>query len=170
MNYHRVYRPAGGLDQTLAGHRQKNAYAGPADDGEIGGAVVHNAGNVGLDGVEQPGTGQAQNGKYQAAHKLQHHAVHGGAVGPFLILLAQAAGEQGVDAHAGAHRHGDHQVLHRKGQRHRVQRVLAQLGHEIAVHNVVAGLDQHRHNHGQRHVQQQLVLGHNAHFVFARGL
>ena len=84
--------------------------------------------------------------------------------------LAQAAGDQRGDAHRGAHRHRDHQVLHREGQGHRVQGVLAELGHKVAVHHVVQRLHQHGQDHGDRHVQQQLVLWHDPHLVFFASL
>ena len=170
LNDHGVHRPAGGLDQPLAGDGQEDTDTGPGYDGQVVGAVADDARDVGLDDVVGPGKGQAQDGEHQSADDFQQSAVHGGAVGPLLILLAQTAGEQGVDAHAGAHRHGDHQVLHREGQRDRIQRVLAQLGHKITVYHIVARLDQHGNDHGNCHVQEQLVLGHDAHFIFTCGL
>ena len=45
----------------------ENTHAAPGDDGQIVGPVVHNAGDGGLDGVEHPGTGQAQEGEHQPA-------------------------------------------------------------------------------------------------------
>ena len=89
----------------------------------------------------------------------------GGAVGPGGVLFAQALGQQGVDAHAGAHRQGNHNVLNWKGQGHRVEGVLAELRDEYAVHHVVECLHQHGQHHGHRHGNQQPVDGHDAHLV-----
>ena len=52
--------------------------------------------------------GEADDEEDGVAAQGQEDAVLGGLIGPFLVLFAEALGQQGVDAHAGADAHGDH--------------------------------------------------------------
>ena len=81
---------------------------------------------------------------------MREDAVVGGLVGPLEILLTQALGEKGVDAHAGAHGQGDHNVLNGEGHTDGGEGPLADLGHEYAVHHVIEGLNQHGQHHRHR--------------------
>ena len=109
---------------------------------------------------------QAENSESQKAHEGQEQGVDGDAVGLLEVFFAQASGKGGVDADACASSYGDHQVLCREGQGYGRQGVFADLGHEHAVYNVIKGLDQHGQHHGDGHGQDQLVDGHDPHFVF----
>ena len=166
---HGVEGAAGGLEHPVKGDLYKQPYRQPADDGHVLCAVVHNGLLAGLHLEKEPGAGQADGHEHQAAEDGQKQAVHGGGVGPALAALAQALGQQGVDAHAGSHGHGDHQILDREGQRDGVQRVLADLGHKVAVHHVVEGLHQHGDHHGDGHGQQEPVDRHGRPFCFPQG-
>ena len=162
---HGVEGAPGGLEHPVKGDLYEQPYRQAADDGHVLCAVVHNGLLAGLHLEKEPGAGQADGHEHQAAEDGQKQAVHGGGVGPALAALAQALGQQGVDAHAGSHGHGDHQILDREGQRDGVQRVLADLGHKVAVHHVVEGLHQHGDHHGDGHARQELADGHDAHFI-----
>ena len=76
-----------------------------------------------------------------------------GLVGP---VLPQPAGQQGVEAHAGAYAHGDHQGLDRVDKRQGYKPVGAELGHEHAVHQIIEGLDQLGQHHRRGDAQQDL--------------
>ena len=167
---HGVKGPPGGLEDALQGDLGKHTKAHTAADSKIVPAIAYDRLDVRLDGVEPLPAGQTEEHKHQTADGGQQKAVHGRPVHLVLLLLAQTAGEQGVDAHAGAHAHRDHQILHRKCQGHGVQRILAELGHEHAVHHVIKGLDQHRYDHGHSHVQQQPIHRHDTHFIFSHVL
>ena len=86
--------------------------------------------------------GEADDEEDGVAAQGQEDAVLGGLIGPFLVLFAEALGQQGVDAHAGADAHGDHDVLQRERQRNGGQGALADMGHENRVHHIVEGLQQ----------------------------
>ena len=66
-------------------------------------------GDVGLDGVKQPGAGEPQHHEHQTAQRHQQNAVYRRPVYLFLVALAQAPGQQGVDADGSTHTDGDHQ-------------------------------------------------------------
>ena len=118
-----------------------------------------------LDGEVDPGEEDPQHHKDGAADQAQENGVAGGAVGDGKVLLPQVPGQQGVDAHAGAGGHGDHQVLDRVSKGHGSQSRLADVGDEHAVHHVVQGLDEHRDHHRPGHGKEQAVDGHDAHLV-----
>lgn len=168
LGEHGIERTAGGLEGPLQCDLEEHAERAHTADHHVALAVVHDPLDVRLDGEVQAGTGQADDCKHQKAEGTEEQSIHRGAVRLGLVALAQALGQQGVDAHTGAHRHGDHQILHRKGQRHGVQRILAQLCHKDAVHHIVKRLDQHGYDNGDRHGQQQPVFRHDPHFVFLR--
>ena len=122
----------------------ENADGQPQADGGILRAVLHDDGlSSGLDFKKGPGEQHADQGEDHKAAKGQKDARIGGPVRHGLILLAQGAGEKGVDAHGGARAHGNHQVLQGERQGDGVQGILAELGHEDAVHHVIKCLYQH---------------------------
>ena len=82
-------------------------------------------------------TGEADDEEDGVAAQGQEDAVLGGLIGPFLVLFAEALGQQGVDAHGGAGGQTDHQVLGREGQRHGGKGLLADLRDEHAVHDII---------------------------------
>ena len=107
---------------------------------------------------------QAQKGRHgrnahrqndHAVQQRKHHAVGGGGVGLGVLTRAAVQGNEGVDAHAEADGDGVDQVLHRKHQRQRRHGLLADAGHEKAVHNVIKGVYHHGNHHGQRHGHKQ---------------
>ena len=55
-----------------------------------------------------------------------------------------------------------------EGQGDGVQGVFTELSHENTVHNVVKGLHQHGNHDWDCHTQQQLIFGHDTHFVLRR--
>ena len=110
--------------------------------------------------------GEADDEEDGVAAQGQEDAVLGGLIGPFLVLFAEALGQQGVDAHAGADAHGDHDVLQRERQRNGGQGVFADMGHENRVHHVVEGLHQHGYHHRHAELDEQRVDVHGTHDVF----
>ena len=149
---------AGGLEQPLKAELAEDADGEPQADGGVVHAVVHDdLLPAGLQLEEGPGEEDADQGEHHEVAQGQEDAGVGGLVHHLLVLLPQGPGEQGVDAHGGAGAEGDHQVLQGEGQGHGVQGILAELGHEDAVHHVVEGLDQHGDHHGDGHAGQQLA-------------
>ena len=131
--------------------------------------MVYDLGHIGLElekGTRQQG---AKHGKGDIGAQGEKDAHVGHPVGGVLVLGPQGTGDQGVDAHAGAAGHGDHQGLEGKGQGDGGQGVLADLGHKDAVHDVVQGLDQHGDHHGDGHAEKQFAHRHDAHLVLGRG-
>lgn len=61
----------------------------------------------------------------------------GRAVGSFVVLLPQAAGDQGIESHTGAHCHRDNQCLDGESQRHGGECVVPHPGYEDTIHDVV---------------------------------
>ena len=102
------------------------------------------------------------------AHQRKEHAVFGHAVGPLAVARAQSARQKRVDADRRARGQADHQVLRRKAEGHRRERLLADHADKDAVHDVVKRLHQHRDHQRHRHVQYEFSDGHDAHFVFRR--
>ncbi len=96
--------------------------------------------------------------KYRKAAKGEEDAVLGGLIGPFLVLFAEALGQQGVDAHAGADADRDHDVLQGERQRNGGQGALADVGHENRVHHVVEGLHQHGYHHRDAQFDEQGLM------------
>ena len=162
---HGVDRAPGGLKQPLERDPEKQPRRHTAADGQILGAVAEDLLHAGLGAIEGPDQRRADSHEGQKAQRGQKDAVDGGAPGALKVFFSQRPGEQGVDAHAGARRHGDHQRLDRKGERDGGQGVFREHGDENAVHNVVKSLHQHGDHHGQGHIDQQPVDGHIAHFV-----
>ena len=163
---HGIEGAPGGLQEPLHGDLNEDAHTAQGADAQVDGAVIHDLGIGALHGEEDPGGQGAQDGEDQAADDGQKDRVLGGPVGDVVVFLAQAAGEQGVDAHAGAHRHGDHQVLNGEGHGDGGEGLLIDPGDEHAVHHIVEGLDQHGQDHGQGHGKNELAHRHNAHFIF----
>ena len=163
---HGIEGPAGGLEQPLEGDLHKDAHGQAAADAQIGRPVPGDLRRGVLQQEKGLGKDQGGHGEDQGAEQAQQDPVLRRPVHRVLILGPQAAGEQGVDAHAGTHGHGDHQVLKGEGHADCGKGVLAELGHEVAVHHVVKRLDQHGDHHGQGHGQDQPLDGHGPHFVF----
>ena len=167
LGEHRVDGAAGGLHQPLEHDLAEHAEAEAADGGQVVHAVVDERLDLGLGGEERPHAEQAEQQEQHIAHQRQEHAVLGHLVGALRVLRAQRPGEQRVHAHRRAGGEPDHQVLGREGQRHRRQRRLVVARHEEAVHHVVQRLHQHGQYHRQRHVDNQLGDGHDAHLVLS---
>ena len=144
---HAVLGAAGGGQQLFHHGRDKQALAEDAADGQIAHALLNDSRILGLGLKIGPHAGKADDHKHQAAANRQEDAVLRGPVGQILIFLTQALGQQGIDAHAGAHAHRNHDVLERESQRDGRQGVLAHVGDENGVHHVVQGLHQHGDHH-----------------------
>ena len=89
-----------------------------------------------------------------------------GGVGFVEPLLTEGTGEQRVHTDAGTGTDGDHQVLQRKCVGDGGKRFLSKPCDEDAVHDIVECLHQHGDHHGESHTDDQLLDGHDAHFVF----
>lgn len=96
---------AGGLEEPFKADLEHHTHADHRYDGEIGGAVADDGVHLGLERHEGAGEEAAQHGEDGPGAEGQEHAVDGSLVGGLKIFLSQALGEQGVDAHAGAHGH-----------------------------------------------------------------
>ena len=168
LGNHAVDGLSGGLEQALDADGGEDAEGADGTDADIRRAALHDVRHIRLDQKEGPGEQGSQHREGQRAAQAQKYAVGGRQIGPLKPLFAKTFAEEGVDAHAGTCCHRNHQVLHREGQAHRVQRVLADPGDEDAVHHIVQSLDQHTEHDGHRDVHQQLVDGQDAHFVLLR--
>ena len=166
---HAVKGIAGGHQDLFQHQGDELGLAEHTDDEQVAGAVGDDFGVIGLRCVVEMAGHQAEHHKHQHADHVQEQTVGGGPVGLHVVLFAQGFAQQGVYAHAGAHAHGDHQGLDGEGHAHGGEGVLTHAGDEDAVHNVVKRLHQHAGHHGQRHTDQQLVDGHDAHLVFLPG-
>ncbi len=158
---------AGCLKGALSGKLHADADGGPGDDGEVLDAVVD---HLGLPGGEElhkdRSQAHPQDQKDHPADQIDEVAVGHYPVGLVGPVLPQPAGQQGVEAHAGAYAHGDHQGLDRVDKRQGYKPVGAELGHEHAVHQIIEGLDQHGQHHGPGHIQQQPAHRYDRHLVF----
>ena len=159
---------AGGRQQLFAHRLLKQTQTEHAADGQIPDALLGDLHILRLRIEIGSHAGQAEDQKDRKAAQCQKNAVFGGLVGALLIFLAQTLGQQGVDAHAGADAHGDHDVLQRERQRNGGQGALADVGHENRVHHVVEGLHQHGYHHRHAELDEQRIDVHRAHNVFPR--
>ena len=113
---------------------QKYADAAHADDHAVGDGVLRHA----------------EQGEHRPAEQGQHGAHSGDAVRRMVLSPPVQVGHQGVDAHAGPHRDGGNDELHRVDDGQGGQTVVGVLAHKVAVHDVVHGLDQlGQHNRGR---------------------
>ena len=119
-----------------------------------------------LHGERPVGAEDREQQERDKAAESQEDAHVGGRIGPVKALLAEGTGEQRVHTDAGTGTDRDHQVLQRKCVGDCGERVLAEPRDENAVHNIVEGLHQHGNHHGKRHTDDELLDGHDAHFVF----
>ena len=159
---------AGGGQQLFAHGLGEKAQAEDAADRKILDALPGNGRITGLCIKVGLHAGQTHHEEHHEAAQRQEDAVFRRGVGPALVLFAQALGEHGVHAHAGAHAHGDHHVLQREGEGHGGEGAFAHMGHEHRVHHVVQCLHQHGDHHGHAELDQQGVDLHGAHDVFPR--
>ena len=163
---HGIDHVASGLQGLFQGDFDKDAKAAQADHRQILAAQRRHIGTLCEQADEGAGEKQAENGEKQPGEGGQHNAVGSGFIRLLPAFFAQPAGNQGVDAHSRAHRHGDNQLLDGEGQGDGGQRVHADLGNKIAIHNVVKGLNQHRKNGRQRHGDNQPQDWRRPHLVF----
>ena len=164
---HGVDRLARGLEEALEGDLQKDAEGAQTADAHIGCAALHDLRRVRLDEEELPGPQAAYYGEHRRAAKGEEHRVGGGAVSPVEVLLPQAPAQKGVDAHPRTRGDGDHQVLHREGEAHRVEGVFADAGDEKAVYDIIQGRHQHTEHNRRGHGHQQAVHRQDAHLVLS---
>ena len=165
---HAVEGAACGLEQPLQHDLGKAGGGQAGHDGQVVPAEVLDRGVIDLDDIVPSGEEQAEHDEEQGAEQDQQDAGQPHLVGPLPVAGPQGPREQGPHAYAQAHRDGDHQVLDREGQPHGGEGVLADMGDEDAVYDVVQGLDQHGQHHRQGHGDQQTGNGHGAHLVLLR--
>ena len=156
---------AAGLKETLEEDLHEDADGADGDDGEIDAAAFQGLGDGGLAGEEGMGEEQAEDHEQGGEQNRQQHAVARGAVGAFVVLLAQGFRQQGIDAHAHAGGAADEQVLDGEGQGKGGDGGLGDPGDIDAVHDVVQRLDEHGDHQGQRHVYKEPADGPSAHLV-----
>ena len=109
-------------------------------------------------GIQPDKPAREEQAEYQEQHPGAHpqkNPMGGRRIRFLLIALAQAAGNQGVNPHTGAHGERNKQQLHRIRQRNGCQRVLADLRNKITVHHIVQCLYQHGKHRRQRHGYNQ---------------
>ena len=163
---HRQQRAAGALQQALKEDLHENAHRAEHHDGRVIHAALDDFRDVRLHFKVRANDRRAAEHEDKAADEQQHDAVGRRAVHALFVLRAQRAGEHRVQADAQTRRNRDHQVLDRESERNRRQRVFIDLRNKHRVHNVIERLHQHRDHDGQRHADQQLANGHDAHFIF----
>ena len=166
LGNHGVEGAAGGLEQPLAHNLHKDAQAENAADGSIDDASLHSLLHIGLHLKIRTGAEDAEQQEQGRGDQHQGDTVAGSITHRLLVLLSQALAQQRVHAYADAHGEANLQVLHRECQGQRRDGTLGNLGYIDAVHHIVKRLHQHGNDNGQRHVQQQLANGHNAHLIF----
>lgn len=107
LDDHRAHSVAGCLKGALSGKLHADADGGPGDDGEVLDAVVD---HLGLPGGEElhkdRSQAHPQDQKDHPADQIDEVAVGHYPVGLVGPVLPQPAGQQGVEAHAGAYAHG----------------------------------------------------------------
>ena len=101
----------GSRQQLFAHGLREQTQTEDAANRQIPDALLRNDGVTGL-GVEVGlHTGKADDKEHRKATQGKKDAVFCGGVGTALVLLAKALAQQGIHAHAGAHAHGDHDIL-----------------------------------------------------------
>ena len=101
----------GGGQQLFAHGLSEQTQTEDAAHRQILDALLCDDGVTGL-GVEVGlHAGKADDKKHRKAAQGKEDAVFCGGVGAALVLFAKALAQQGVHAHAGAHAHGDHDIL-----------------------------------------------------------
>ena len=148
--HHGDHHPAGGLEDLFHRHGRGDHHREQERDAGIAHSHIHDH----LVRGEHPQEG----GHHRDAHHRQddpvqnvpQNALGRGGVGLFGVLGPQVIGDHRVGADGKADGHGVDQILHRVDQGQGGHGVLADLGHIVAVHDVV----QRRHHHGQHHRQR----------------
>ena len=166
---HGIDRAAGRLQEALEGDLDENAERAQNADVQIRDAVIDNGLDIRLRAHIGTDADQACDKHEQIAQQRQQQTIDRDLIDTLGVFLAQRTREQRVDADAEANGNSDDDVLPRKSHRHRRERILADTRDENTVHDVVQCLHEHGNHHWHRHRQQQLVLGHCAHFIFAKG-
>ena len=135
-------------------------------DGGVGDAGGDQAFVTGEPAQKARHDGDAENGDENAVYQAQGHTMGGCGLGFFTVACAQIQRDHGIDADTEADGDGVGKILDREHQRQRGHGVLADAGHEQAVHNVVQTVHQHGNDIGQRHGYQQR----QHRFFFHKGL
>ena len=135
---------AGSSQQLFRHHLHKHTGAAHAADLHIKHALAQDLRVCGLGLKIRLYTEKTHRKKGQKAAQRQKQPVLCHLIGLGLVLLAQALGQQGVDAHAGTDAHSDHHILQRERQGNCGQCTFADVGHEHRVHHIVQRLYQHR--------------------------
>lgn len=161
---------AGGLKSFFQGYFHEHPKGEHTADGNIGAAHLNDF----LVCLKEPEKGGGEkrsvNSEQHPGADGQKNTVGGCAVSLFLPALAKSPGDQRGDAHRGTHSEGNQQVLQGERQRYGRQPFFADLGHEVAVHNVVKSLHQHGEHGGQCHGENKGQNGGSTHFVLSRFL
>ena len=156
---------AGGLEGLLQGDLYKYAEGEHTADGDVRAAHPDDFLVCFEELKEGGGEKSSIQGEQHPGADCQYNAMSGGGIGFILTALAQAAGDQAGDAHSGTHCKGDEQVLQGERQTDCGQSLLADLGHKIAVHDIVQRLHQHGEHGWQGHREDQGQHGGGTHFV-----
>ena len=157
---------AGRLQNALKGHLYKQTKGKNCADFHVGHTVRNNFRIIRLRTEKQTACEQTEQQEYQIAANCKKHTVSRRMICLLLLLRAQRPRQQRIHTDAGTRCDSNHQILHRKRQRNRRQRVLTDACHENTVHDVIQRHDQHGYNHWQCHRDEQLIDRHNAHLVF----
>ena len=102
---------AGGSQQLFTHGLGENTQTEDAAHRKILDALLRDHGVTGLGVKVGLHAGKADDKKHRKAAQGKEDAVFCGGVGTALVLFAKALAQQGVHAHAGAHAHGDHDIL-----------------------------------------------------------
>ena len=159
---------AGSGQQLFAHSLGEKAQTEDAAHRKILDALLRNSSITGLCIEIGLHAGKANDEEHHEAAQRKKDAVFRRGIGAALVLFAQAFGQHGVHAYAGAHAHSDHHILQREGEGHSGEGVFTHMGHEHRVHHVVKRLHQHGDHHGHAQLDQQRVDLHGAHNVFPR--
>ena len=166
LRSHALHGPPGRLQEPLKHHLEHQARGEPVHDPKVD---LPHRGDLRVARLRADKRAGNEDPDQRKQHKIaegqqQRHV--GGLVRSLEFPFAERSREQGVHADAGTGTDRDHQVLQGKCERDGGQRIFRKLRDENAVHNVVECLHQHRDHHRQRHRDDQLLYGHDAHLVF----
>ena len=167
----RVDRAAGRLKQLFEEREENDAERQHAADKQI---IDRHADDLLIRGLRhdiRPHTDKTEQQAQHIDHRAEKQAVARDSRRLFPVVLTERARKQRIHADARTDTEGDHEHLHRKDQRQRVERRLASLTHiadEGAVHDVVNRLERHGKYHRDAHCDHQPFHRHLFHSVVFR--
>ena len=164
LRKHGKPRLSHGLQDALAAYLNEQSHAEHHADTQIPDPQVDKLGIIG----EQLKEGRDEKAHYQehrARYEEQEQAVACSSVGAFLFLHTKTARDIGVHAHARTDCEAYHKHLQGVRKRNGIECGVAELGNEVAVHDIVHRLHQHGYDKRNAHCEEEPANGHGSHLV-----